>query len=269
MKKLILLILCVGVGLISACSNPKRSATILVGTIAGPETQLMETAEKVAERQYGLKIQIVSFSDYNVPNQALNAGSIDANAFQHLPYLQMQIKNHGYKLTPIGKTFIYPMGLYSKKIKQLNQVPDQGLVGIPNDPSNEARALLLLQQAGLIHLREGTDVNATPLDINTNPKHLKIIELDAAELPRALRNLTLAAINTNYATAAKLSPQKDALFIENANSPYANLIVVRTADKDNPQLRALVHAYQSPAVIAKAKVLFGDGAIPAWNTQKK
>jgi len=266
LKKIILLTsLLVGAVLLSSCSRHEGPHTISVGTISGTETQLMVVAKKVALKRYGLKVKIVTFSDYITPNVALSQGDIDANAYQHIPFLKAQIKAHGYKLTPVGKTFLYPMGLYSKKIKKLSQLRNGAKVGIPNDPSNEARALLLLQKAKLIRLKPGATINATPLDIAQNPKQLQFIELGAPELPRALNDLALAAINTTFAIPAGLSPKKDALLAEGPDSPYANVIVVRTADKNLPKVKELVKAFQSKPVIEAAKKIFGDGAIPAWN----
>lgn len=249
---------------LTACHPKTDKDTIRVGTISGPETELMEVAKDVALKRYGLKVEIVTFSDYNTPNEALSDGSLDANMFQHMPYLTAQIQARGYKLVPIGKTFIYPMGIYSKKITQLSQLVDNAKVGIPNDPSNEARALLLLQQAKLIQLKSNVSFNATPTDIANNPKHLQIVQLDAAQLPRALNDVTIAVINTNYAIPAGLSPTKNALVLESSKSPYANLIVARMDNQQDPRLKQLIAAFQSPEVLAAAKKLFGDGAIPAW-----
>lgn len=246
--------------LLLSCAQDKN--TIVVGTIAGPETELMEVAKDVAQKQYGLNIKIKTFSDYVIPNIALNEGSLDANVYQHLPYLEAAIKSRGYKLVSIGKTFIYPMAAYSNKIKSIDQLPDNAIVAIPNDPSNEARALLLLQKAGLIKLNKTFD--ATVLNITDNPKHLQFKTLDAAQLPRSMDDATLVVINTNFAVAAHLSPQKDGLLIEDKNSPYANIIVVRKADKNKKTLHELVEALHSKAVLDKAKVLFKDQAIPAW-----
>jgi D-methionine transport system substrate-binding protein len=265
-KKIILLsaLALVVTGLV-ACSSKKEGANVVtVGTISGPETQLMEVAKKVAKKRYDLDVEIVPFSDYNAPNAALSGGSLDANAFQHKPFLNAQVKARGYKFAAIGKTFIYPMGVYSKKLKSLSNVPNGAKVAVPNDPTNEARGLLLLQKAGLIKLKPGVGVNATPVDITSNPKHLQFVELDAAQLPRSLDDVTLAAINTTYAIPAHLSPQKDALIHENGNSPFVNLIVVRAGDKDKKKLKELVEAFQSPEVKAEAKKLFGDAAIAGW-----
>lgn len=248
---------------LSAC-KPQKSKTIKVGTIDGPETQLVEVASQVAQEKYGLSVQIVTFSDYNTPNTALNDGSIDANAFQTVPFLDDQVKSRGYQFAVVGKTFIYPVGIYSQKIKDITQVPNNAKVAIPNDPSNEARALLLLEKAQLIRLKPGAGVKATKLDIVANPKHLQIIELEAPQLPRSLSDVDLAVINTNYAVAAGLSPLKDAIFHEDANSPYANIVVVRAADAKDPRFQQLVDALHSDEVKQEAKKLFGDGAIPAF-----
>jgi D-methionine transport system substrate-binding protein len=262
------LLLIITLGLITlgltACHSKEAKNSIRVGTIAGPETQLMEVAKQVALKRYGLQVNIITFSDYTTPNAALADGSIDVNAFQHVPFLTAQIKARGYKLVTIGKTFIYPVGIYSKKITQLSQLPDHAKVGIPNDPSNEARALLLLQSAKLIQLKSTAGFDATPIDISSNPKQLQFVQLDAAELPRALNDVTIAVINTNYAIPAGLSPTKDALFVESINSPYANIIVARIDNQHDPRLQQLIAAYHSPEVLAEAKKLFGDGAIPAW-----
>ena len=144
-----------------------------------------------------------------MPNQALEDGEIDVNAFQHYPFLLSQIKARGYSLVPVGDTFLYPMGLYSTKIKTLTDLQPESKIAIPNDPSNEARALLLLQKAGLVTLKQHVTINATPQDVVSNPKKLKLIALDAAQLPRVLNDVAIAAINTNYAVPAGLSPSTD------------------------------------------------------------
>lgn len=243
------------------CDKPSPN-TLMVGTIAGPETDLVEAAKETALKDYGLTLKIVQFNDYNLPNEALQDGSLDVNVYQHLPYLQAAMKAHGYNLEAIGKTFIYPAGIYSKKIKNIKALPNQAIIAIPNDPSNEARALLLLEKAGLITLKSST--NATTDDIASNPKNLKIKELDAAQLPRVLSDVDAAVINTTFAIPAGLSPSRDALFIEGKDSPYANLIVIRRDSSKKPQLEQFVKAMHSQAVVEKAHELFGDAAIPAW-----
>lgn len=244
-----------------ACHKPSPN-TLTIGTIAGPETDLVEVAKDVAFKDYGLEVKIVEFNDYNLPNEALDDGSLDANVYQHLPYLQAAMKAHGYNLEVIGKTFVYPAGIYSNKIKSVAKIPKNATIAIPNDPSNEARALLLLQKAGLITLKNTN--TATTADIGSNPKHLNIKELDAAQLPRVLADVDAAVINTTFAIPAGLSPAHDAIFIEGKDSPYANLIVIRRDSAKKSQLEEFVKAMNSSAVKTKAKELFGDGAIPAW-----
>lgn len=261
LKKVLFIL--VAIGLI-ACNKTPNSNEIKVGVIAGPETELMEAAAKVAKEKYNLDVKIIQFTDYIQPNAALNDGSIDANMFQHRPFLEQQIKDRHYNLREVGETFVFPMGIYSQKIKNLQELPQDAVVAIPNDPTNEARALLLLKQANLIQLKEGTGFYATPVDIMDNPKHLKFKELDAAQLPRTLPDVAIGVINSNYAIPAGLSPSKDAIFHENKDSPYANLIVVRESEIHDPRITELVAAVQSPEVEEAAKKIFNDQAIPAW-----
>lgn len=236
---------------------------IKVGVTAGPHAEILEQVKKVAEKD-GLKIQIVEFSDYIQPNAALNAGDLDANSYQHVPYLDAQIKDRGYKLSHIAYTVNFPMGVYSKKVKDLAALPNGARVGVPNDPTNGARGLLVLESAGLIKLKPGAGLKATPLDVVENPKKVRIVELDAAQLPRALDELDAAAINTNYAIPAGLSPTKDAIASEGAKAPYVNVIAVRTQDKDKPEFARLVKAYQSPEVKAFVEQKYQKAIVTAW-----
>ncbi|HAT6935585.1 TPA: MetQ/NlpA family lipoprotein [Legionella pneumophila] len=245
-----------------ACSSKPAPNTLVIGTIAGPETELIETAKQVAEKEYGLNIKIVEFNDYNLPNEALQDGSLDANVYQHLPYLKAAILSHGYDLQAIGRTFVYPMGIYSKKYKTLSELPENGIIAVPNDPSNEMRAFLLLEKAHLITLKNTT--NSGIQDIESNPKQFKFKEIDAAQLPRVLPDVDAAVINTTFALPAGLSPSKDALFTEGKDSPYANIIVIRRDTQKRPQLELFVKALNSEEVKEKAKKLFGEDAIPAW-----
>lgn len=246
---------------LSACGKPDPN-TLIIGTIAGPETELVHVAQTVAQEQYGLTIKIIEFNDYNLPNEALRDGTIDANVYQHLPYLKEATQAHGYDFEMIGKTFIYPTGIYSNRFKSLNELPQKAIIALPNDPSNEVRALLLLQQAGLITVT--STPHMTMRDIVHNPKNLVFKELDAAQLTRVLPDVDAAVINTNFALPAGLNPAKDALFIENNRSPYANLIVINRNTNKKVPLEHLVQALNSPEVKNKAKELFGDAAIPAW-----
>ena len=239
---------------------------IKVGTIGGPDSQIWEVVTKVAKRE-GLNVKVVEFNDYVQPNAALDAGDLDANSFQHQPYLDSQVKQRGYKIVSAGLTYISPLGIYSKKLKSLKDLPQGARVAVPNDPSNENRALLLLQTQGLITLKAGAGTdgnNATPLDVATNPKKIKLVELDAAQLPRSLSDVDAAAINTNFALAAGLQPTKDAIALEGIHSPYANLIAVRAQDKDKPWVKKLVAAYQSEDVRQFIKTQFKGAVVPSF-----
>lgn len=247
---------------LTGCRDDEK--TITIGTIAGPETALAEVAAEVAQKRYDLHIKIVAFSDYLQPNSALNDGALQANVFQHAPYLNEQIAEHHYTLAIAGKTFIYPMGVYSMTYHNLSELPDDSEVAIPNDPTNEGRALLLLQKAGLITVSPAAGLKATPHDITSNPKQLQFIELDAAQLARAYQDVDAAVINTNYALPAGFLPSKDALIIEDKDSPYANLIVVRTQDAEKPWVKELVNSFQSQAVVDKANELFEGQVVAAF-----
>lgn len=262
-KSLIKAMLTVSLVLLAACQS-KNDQTLSVGTIAGPETELMEVAKKVAHDRYGLDIRIVTFSDYLQPNAALADGSIDANLFQHQAWLDQQNRDHKWHLVAVGRGFVYPMGIYPGRTRTLQALPTGALVSLPNDPSNEGRALLLLQKAGLIKLKEGAGLYATPADIVSNPHELKFRELDAAQLARSLQDVDIAAINTNFAVQAGLSPVKDALFREDADSPYANIIVVREDRRDDPRFKQLVSACQSSEVVSAAQKIFDGQAVQAW-----
>lgn len=244
-----------------SCNKPSEN-TLVVGTIAGPETELVETAKQVAHDKYNLNIKIVAFNDYNLPNEALQDGSLDANVYQHLPYLKAAIKAHHYKIQAVGRTFVYPMGIYSKKVKSLNELPEKAIIALPNDPSNEMRALLLLQKAGLITLKNNDLAGLQ--DISGNLKQLQFKEMDAAQLPRILPDVDAALINTNFALPAGLHPSHDALFTEDKDSLYANIIVIRKDSNKKAQIDLFIKALNSNEVKDKAQNLFGDAAIPAW-----
>ena len=250
--------------LISGCGKSEQDNHIKVGAIAGTEAQVVEVAKKVAKEKFGLEVEIVSFSDYVTPNVALNDGSIDVNAFQHKPYLNAQIKDRGYKITAVGNTFVYPIAGYSSKIKSLADLKPGSQIAVPNDPTNLGRSLLLLQKQGLIKLKADVGLNGTVLDIVENPKQLKIVELEAAQLPRSLDDVDLAIINTTYASQINLLPTRDGLFVEDKDSPYVNLIAAREADKETQKVKQFVQAYQSEEVYKAAQELFHGGVIKGW-----
>ncbi len=240
-----------------------QDKTIKVGVTAGPHAQIFEQVKKVAAKD-GLKVQVVEFSDYVQPNAALAAGDLDANAYQHQPYLDAQIKDRGYKLVTVAQTVNFPIGLYSKKVKTLEALKDGSRFGIPNDPTNGGRVLLLLQAKGLIKLKDGVGLKATPLDVVGNPKKLKLVELDAAQLARSLDDLDAAAINTNFAISAGLNPKTDSIAQEDAKGPYVNIMVVRTADQNQPWVEQLRKAYQSPEIRAFIETEFKGSVLPAF-----
>lgn len=248
---------------LTGLSAPAMAETLKVGVSGGPHAQILEKVAELAAKQ-DLQIKIVEFHDYQLPNAALAQGDLDANSFQHRPFLENQIKDRGYKLTAIAQTVVFPIGIYSRKIKSLDQLKTGDTLGIPNDPTNGGRVLLLLQQKGLITLRPEAGIKATILDITDNPKKLKFAELDAAQLPRSLDDTTASAINTNYAIEAGFLPHRDALLLEDPNSPYANLIVVRTEDKDKPVFAKLVRIYHSPEIRAFILDKFGASLVPAF-----
>lgn len=237
--------------------------TIKIGVTPGTHEQVMEVVRDIA-REKGLDLEIVTFSDYILPNQALASGDLDANSFQHGPYLNQQIQDRGYDLVAVARNFIEPMGVYSRKHKKLEDLPQGAQVAIPNDPSNGGRALLLLQQKGIIEVDPARGLTPGILDITGNPKQLAFVEIDAAQLPRALQDVDAAAINTNYALEAGLNPLKDAIAIESPESPYANLIVVRREDENKPWVRTLIGSYQNDAVRKFIADTFKGAVVPAF-----
>lgn len=234
-----------------------------IGVTAGPHAQIFEQVKKVAEKD-GLKLQIVEFSDYIQPNAALAAGDLDLNSYQNKPFLDQQIKDRGYKIVNVGYTVNFPIGLYSKKVKKLEELKEGAKFGIPNDPTNGGRVLLVLQDKGMIKLKADVGLKATVLDVVENPKKLKFVELDASQLARSLDDLDAASINTNFALQAGLQPGKDAIAQENAKSPYVNLLAVREQDKDKPWVAKLVKAYQSEEVRKFVLAEFKGSVIPSF-----
>lgn len=268
MKKIkILGLITVGL-LLSACNSGKDNPnSIKVGITSGPEQEIAETARKVAKEKYNLDVELVAFNDYVIPNEALNNGDIDANAFQHVPYLNEQSKQRGYKLAVVGNTFVYPIVAYSKKIKSISELKNGSTVVIPNDPTNGGRSLLLLQKNGLLKLKDGIGLLPKVTDITDNPKQLKIIEIEAPQLPRVLddKEVVLAIINNNFAAQAGLDAEKQGILKEDKNSPYVNVIVSREDNKNSEKVKKFVKAYESDEVEKKAEEIFKGGAVKGWN----
>ncbi len=230
-----------------ACTAFAQDKPLKIGVTAGPHAQIFEQVKKILDKD-GLKIQIVEFTDYVQPNAALSAGDLDANSYQHKPYLDQQVKDRGYKIVLAGYTVNFPIGIYSKKVKALGDLKEGARFGIPNDPTNGGRVLLVLQDKGLIKLKPEAGLKATPLDVIDNPKKIKFIELDAAQMPRSLDDLDAAAINTNFALQAGLAPGKDAIAQEAAKSPYVNIMAVREQDAAKPWVAKVLKAYQSEEI---------------------
>jgi len=252
-----------GVATFALLATGAAAETIKVGVTPGPHAQILEAVKPIAAKQ-GLDIQIVEFSDYVVPNEALNSGELQANSFQHQPYLDNQVTDRGYKLVSVGQTVNFPIGIYSKKYKTLDEVPVGGSLAIPNDPTNGGRVLLLLRDKGFIKLREGVGFKPSVADIIENPKKFKILEIDAAQLPRSLPDVDAAGINTNYAKEAGLDPVKDPILREDPKGPYVNVIAVRVADKDKPFVKVLVESYRSPEVKEFILTTFKGAVLPSW-----
>ncbi len=269
MKKIkILSFFAAGLLLFTACNSPKKEDPnyIKVGITSGPEQEIAETAKKVAKEKYNLEVELISFNDYVIPNEALNNGDIDANAFQHVPYLNEQSKQRGYKLAVIGNTFVYPIIAYSKKIKTISQLQNGSTIVIPNDPTNGGRSLLLLQKNGLLKLKDGVGLLPKVTDITENPKKLKIIEIEAPQLPRVLddKEVVIAIINNNFAAQAGLDANEFGIFKEDKDSPYMNVVVSREDNKNDAKVKKFLKAYQSEEVAEKAKTIFKGGAVKGF-----
>ena len=252
--------------ILSGCGPKKEGNHIKVGISAGIDQPLWDAVKKVAREKYNLDVEVVTFTDYVLPNSALSSGDIDANSFQHGPYLDKQIKERGYKLVAVGNTFVYPIAGYSRKIKSVSELKDGAQVAVPNDPTNLGRSLLLLQKQGLIKLKDNVGLLPTSLDIVENPKHLKIIEIEAPQLTRAIDDdkIDLAVINTNYSSQVGLTPGKNGLFVEDKDSPYVNVIVAREDNKDSQKVKDLVKAYQTDEVAAAADKIYHGDAVKGW-----
>jgi D-methionine transport system substrate-binding protein len=243
--------------------TPAWSAEVIrIGVTAGPYAEILRYAGDLAAKQ-GIELKITEFTDYTIPNAALAQDDLDINNFQHQPYLDNQVAQRGYDIVPIAKSIIVPIGIYSNKVKNLADVKDGASAAIPNDPSNGARALQLFEKAGLIKLKPGIGIKATPVDIAENPKHIKIVELDAAQLPRSLNDLEFSAVNLNYALSAGLDPKK-ALLLEGADTNWNLVFAVRAKNKDNPTLKKFVEIYRSPEVKEFTEKRFNGTILTTW-----
>lgn len=252
--------------LLQGCDRKSDQNHIKVGVINGAEQDVAEVAKQVAKQKYGLDVELVGFSGSLLPNDATDKGELDANVFQHRPFLEQQNRDHGYKLVAVGNTFVFPMAGYSKKIKSVQALQDGDVIAIPNDPTNLGRALLLLQKTGLITLKPGKGLLPTALDISANPHNYQIMELEGAQLPHVLDDpkVTVAIISTTYINQIGLTPTKDGIFIEDKDSPYTNIVVAREDNKDAQNVQNFVKAYESDEVAAAAEKIFNGGAVKGW-----
>lgn len=237
--------------------------TLKIGVTAGPSAEILEHVLPIA-KELGLTINIYEFQDYIQPNAALDAGDIDANIYCTKPFLDNENKTRGYHLAIAAPAFTLPMAVYSKKIKNLKDLPEGATVGIPNDPAMGARGLILLEQGGLIKLREGAGLLASRLDIVENPKKLKVVELEAAQLPHSLDDLTIAAVNGNYAAVAGLKPGRDGLLVEGPNGPYVCNIVVHEKNLNAPWVKTFIKAYHNPRVKEWILKKFEGSVVPGF-----
>ena len=227
---------------------PAAGEPVRVGVTAGPHAEIMDEVKRLAAKE-GLNVEVVEFNDFVTPNIALYQGEIFANCMQHKPYLDATLeKEPKFDLVEVFKTVNFPMAVYSDKIKKGEAIPDGATIGIPNDPSNGGRALLLLAEQKLIEVKDITDVTTSVADITGNPHGYKFLELDAATIPRSLPDVTVAVINANYALPAGLNPVKDSLMVEGAASPYINIFVTKKEHAADPRIKQLQKIYQSDDV---------------------
>jgi D-methionine transport system substrate-binding protein len=249
--------------LLAASLTAHAAETLSVAATPVPHAEILEFVKPQLAKE-GVDLQIKVFTDYVQPNLQVAQKRLDANFFQHQPYLDEFNKSRGTDLVTVAQVHVEPFGIYSQKIKKLDEVREGAIVAIPSDATNGGRALLLLEKAGLIKLKDSANILATPKDIAENPKKLKFKELEAATLPRVLNQVDLALINTNYALEAKLNPTQDALLLEGKESPYANILVARPDNKDSDAMQKLAKALNTPAVKQFIEEKYKGAVVPAF-----
>jgi D-methionine transport system substrate-binding protein len=267
MKKVLLTIIAVLlVSILGACSKESAAGEkkqVKIG-VTGSDGQMWDIIKEKAEKE-GIEIELVEFSDYTLPNQALANGDIDLNAFQHIAFLNQFKEEHKLDLTPIGTTQIAPMGIYSEKIKSVDEIKDGEEIAIPNDPTNQARALKVLELAGLIELKEDFSLFGDPSGIKRNPKNLKITPINAQQTPRVLKDVAASVINNGVAGQAGFVPTEDAIFLEDPNQedvkPYINIIAARSEDKNNKTFKKIVEIYHEKEVVEAIKKDTNGGSL--------
>lgn len=264
-KKILSLVLALGLtATLAACGEKTPDTTTLkVAASSTPHAQILAVVKDTLAEQ-GIDLQVTEYSDYVIPNDAVEEGEEDANYFQHVPYLDSFNAEHGTHLVNVGGVHIEPMGIYAGKTASLADLPDGAEIAVPNDPTNEGRALLLLEAQGLITLKDSANLEATPNDIAENPKNLTFKELDAALLPKSVEDVDLAVINCNYALEGGFNPVEDALAIESADSPYVNIVAAKEGNEENAAIVALVKALQSDAVRDFINETYQGAVVPAF-----
>ena len=256
MKKLVLIL-----GLLGSVIS--LGAKLKVGASPVPHAQLLQLVKDDLKNE-NVELEIIELTDYVTPNLLLDSKELDANFFQHKPYLETFSKEKNLKLVSAGNVHVEPLGVYSKKVNKIENLKKGGVVAIPNDPTNGGRALILLHNNGIIKLKNPQDLLATEFDIVENKNNLKFKSLDAAQIPRALNDVDLAVVNGNYAIEAGLNPLTEALIIEGKESPYANLIAVREGDEKKEDIQKLVKALQSEKVKVFIENTYKGGVVPAF-----
>lgn len=252
-------------------TEAKKTVTVGVVGQTNQDEKIWNQVKKTAKEKYGVTVKVKSFTDYNQPNKALQEGEIDLNSFQHKAFLNTWNKANKGTLVPIGNTVIAPIRLYSYKYKNINELPKNATIAVPNDASNESRALYVLKNAGLISFKKGTGKLATIADIEKNPKNLTIKELGAEQTARSLNDVDAAVVNNTYAIPAKLG-DKQTIYTEPLNKDseqWINVIVANKKDKDNEAYKAVVKSYQTDAVKKLIHKAYGNSEVTAWNLKLK
>jgi len=264
MKKTIaitlIVLVCVTALFASGAKEAQGLTTLKVGATPEPHAAFLNLVKEELKAE-GVNLEVIEFTDYVTPNKALEEGQIDANYFQHIPYLESFNTEQGYHLVNAGGIHIEPIALYSNNYKTVDSLPVGGSIAIPNDPTNGGRALLLLQSVGLITLKADAGISATPLDIESNPHNIKFKEIEAASLPRVLADVDAAVINGNYAIPAGLKANVDGLAVEGSDSPYVNVVAVKEGNENNAAVKALVKALQSDTIKDYVAATYPNGEV--------
>ncbi|MDR3259341.1 MAG: MetQ/NlpA family ABC transporter substrate-binding protein [Fusobacteriaceae bacterium] len=257
MKKIILFIL------ITLTSLSLFAGKLRVGASPVPHAELLNLVKEDLKSQ-GVELEVIEISDYVTPNLLLDDGSLDANYFQHIPYQNKFAEERKLSLVAVGKVHVEPLGLYSGKYKKIEDIPANGTIAIPSDPTNGGRALILLHNNGIIKLKDPTNLSATEIDVIENPKKFKFTAVEAAQLPRVLPDVDAAVINGNYALEVKLNPSKDSLLLEDEKSPYVNVVTVKAGNEKNENVIKLVKALQTDKVKEFILKTYNGGVVPAF-----